>query len=151
VLRGDGDEVVIREVDGDLDLRQQTHQSVPQGPDSLRESALELAQGCLGGSIAPGANQVADGLSLAQIEPSVEEGPFGELAGLRRPRPKPVEQLKHAADRDLAGVAPDLRHGLAREARAGGKQRDDDLVDLAAGCGVDQAPVVGVPPAQRPR
>jgi len=58
-------------------------------------------------------DHVHDGLGLYQVDPPVQEGALGELAGLRQSGPGIDHQGQDAGDHQGAAVALDLDHILA--------------------------------------
>jgi hypothetical protein len=48
---------------------------------------------------------VGDRLGLRQVDPAVEEGALGELAGVRRPRPARQQRAQHLVEHDGAAMA----------------------------------------------
>ena len=70
------------------------------------------------GPFAPGIDDVHDAFCFCQIQPAVQESPFGEFAGLRRPGPCPEGQgqdflqgLPPAMALDLAHIFPGIGMG----------------------------------------
>ena len=121
------------EVEGGLDQHAQGEQLFGQVIDLPREDALKRSGGGSGGLLSAGFDEVGNGLGLHEVELVVQEGAFGEFAGLGQADAEGSTYLQHAAQQDLlddgAAVALQLQDVFAGVGMGGGEPERQAVVD----------------------
>jgi hypothetical protein len=88
--------------------------AAPDGPHRVAHAAAQPRQRAVGRRRRARADELHDGLGLAEVQAAVQEGPQRELPGPRRPRAGLDRGAQHAAAADRAAVDLQLDHVLAR-------------------------------------
>ena len=121
------------EVEGGLDQHAQGEQLFGQIVNLPREDALKRSGGGSCGLLGAGFDEVGDGFGLHEVELVVQEGAFGELAGLGQADAEGSTHLQHAAQQDLlddgAAVALQLQDVFAGVGMGGREPERQAVVD----------------------
>ena len=121
--------LIFREVDGRLEMRDEPEALLPHGVDLPGEMPREMTLRDAQRAVRARAHDLHDRLRLREVEPPGEERPLRELAALRTARARREHAAEHAAQHDTAAVARELDDILPRVGVRRAHDEREHLVD----------------------
>ena len=125
-----GRQVLVREIDQRLLLRQQQAQPIRPAAIQRAQRTIELTQRLAPLRLRLRGDQVVHRLRLGQVHPAVQECAPGELAGLGWPGAKRDQRIGHAGQHRAAAVQVEFRRILAGVAAGTGQPHHHALIQL---------------------
>ena len=123
--------VVLGKVDASFEQRDQFDESLLDGSDAAAERSAQLAGGLASLGERLRLDQIADGLSLGEVEAAGKKSALGEFARLGQPRAPveraPEQQIQHYR----RAMRRNLHHILGGVGVGRGKPGDEGFVDAA--------------------
>ncbi len=124
--------VLIRVVHHGVKPGGHVQQGLLDGLQTAAEAALELGGGVPGGGGGLGVDEVNDRLRLGQVQPAVQKGPFGELAGQGLSGSGGKQGGEKFPQHHRGAVAVELGAVLSGKAAGAGEADRQPLVQQAA-------------------
>ena len=132
-LRLDKRDVLLREVDGRFDMREQADEPVAHPVDLLREGSPQLRLGDPQAAGGLGADGVQDRFGLGQVQPSVEKRALRELARFSQPGSPAHHRLAYGLQNQGTAMAMNLHDVLGGVGMRGAHDDDQRFVNGATG------------------